>query len=283
MRRRIKDAFSVILGNALVHYQSPKHHPEAKQLFEDVLSRNDSYGSALVGLGLILEEQQDYDGALEFLEKALKNNEEDVKIRSEVAWVKVLMERYDEGLKELEGCLELVTGKDAASRDLRAQIFWRIGQGLWNSDVEGRADPEKARAFFVKAIQQNQNFAPAYTSLGIFFADVSEDIDRANKCFQRAFELSAGEVEAAERLARNFAESREWELVEIVARRVAQAEKKRSVPGKGVSWPQAAIGVVELVSIKVSTIWLITNANVECPQSSASHPSVPSSLESLTR
>ncbi|RPA79124.1 hypothetical protein BJ508DRAFT_143997 [Ascobolus immersus RN42] len=244
--QKIKDAFSVVLGNALVHYQSPKHHPEAKKLFEDVLTRNDSYGSALVGLGLILEEQQDYDGALEFLEKALENNGDDVKIRSEVAWVKVLMERFEEGLEELESCLELVTGKDAASRDLRAQILWRIGQGLWNSDVEGRGDPDGARAFFVKAIQQNQNYAPAYTSLGIFFADVNGDIDRANKCFQKAFELSAGEVEAAERLARNFAESREWELVEIVARRVAQAEKKRSIPGKGVSWPQAAIGVVEL-------------------------------------
>jgi superkiller protein 3 len=74
------------------------------------------------------------------------------------------------------------------------------------------------------------------------------DKPRANKCFQRAFEISAGEVEAAERLARSFAESREWELVEIVARRVAEADKKRSVPGKGLSWPQSAIGVVELVS-----------------------------------
>jgi superkiller protein 3 len=70
---------------------------------------------------------------------------------------------------------------------------------------------------------------------------------RANKCFQRAFEISAGEVQAAERLARSFAESREWELVEIIARRVAEADKKRSVPGKGLSWPQSAIGVVELV------------------------------------
>ena len=97
-------------------------------------------------------------------------------------------------------------------------------------------------------MQSNQNFAPAYTSLGYFYADIMSDKPRANKCFQRAFEISAGEVEAAERLARSFAESREWELVEIVARRVAEADKKRSVPGKGLSWPQSAIGVVELVS-----------------------------------
>jgi superkiller protein 3 len=96
-------------------------------------------------------------------------------------------------------------------------------------------------------LQNNQNFAPAYTSLGFFYADIAGDTARANKCFQRAFEISAGEVQAAERLARSFAESKEWELVEIVARRVAEADKKRSVPGKGISWPQSAIGVVELV------------------------------------
>jgi superkiller protein 3 len=96
-------------------------------------------------------------------------------------------------------------------------------------------------------LQNSQNFAPAYTSLGCFYADIMNDSARAKKCFQRAFELSAGEVEAAERLARSFAETKEWELVEIVARRVAEADKKRSIPGKGISWPQSAIGVVELV------------------------------------
>lgn len=244
------DAMSVILGTALIHYQSPKHHPEAGALFEDVLTRNSTYGAALVGLGLILEEQANYDGALDLLERALERDKDNIRIQSEVAWCKILMERYDEGLSELDACLKLVTGVDALSRDLRAQILWRIGTGIWNSDPENRNDRQGAYAFFISALQQNQNFAPAYTSLGIFFADIAEDTERANKCFQKAFELSAGEVEAAERLARSFAESKEWELVEIVARRVADADKKRSVPGKGVSWPQSAIGVVELVRFK---------------------------------
>lgn len=112
---------------------------------------------------------------------------------------------------------------------------------------ESRSDRKGPHSYFISALQNNQNFAPAYTSLGIFYADIMEDTTRANKCFQKAFELSAGEVEAAERLARSFAEAREWELVEIVARRVADADKKRSVPGKSISWPQSAIGVVELV------------------------------------
>lgn len=115
-------------------------------------------------------------------------------------------------------------------------------------DVEqGRANRKGAYSYFMSALQSDQNFAPAYTSLGVFYQDIAGDSVRADRCFQKAFEISAGEVEAAERLARSFAENREWELVEIIARRVVDADGKRLIPGKRVSWPQSAIGVVELV------------------------------------
>ncbi|KAL7276275.1 Superkiller protein 3 [Rhizina undulata] len=241
-----KDALAVTLATALIHYQAPKNHPESRILFEDVLKRNKMYGSALVGLGLILEEQQDYEGAVDLLKKALEKDPNNVKIMAEAAWCNVLSGNHNEGREELEKCLEMVKGIDPKTRDLKAQILWRIGSALWNSDEEARSDRSGAYSYFIQALQNNQNFAPAYTSLGIYYADIAKDIGRANKCFQKAFEISAGEVEAAERLARSFAESREWELVEIVARRVADADKKRSVPGKGISWPHSAIGVVEL-------------------------------------
>ncbi|KAG0633574.1 hypothetical protein HOY80DRAFT_991029 [Tuber brumale] len=240
------DSMKVILARALIHYQSPKHHDEAKALFEDVLQRNSKYGSALVGLGLILEEQHNYVGAADFLGQALDLDPDDLKIMSEVAWCDVLRGNFLEGLSRLKGCLRQITGVDARSRDFKAQVLWRIGQALWSSDEQCRADRSASYHYFRSAIESNQNFAPAYTSLGIYYQDIAGNSGRADRCFQKAFEISAGELEAAERLARNFAESREWELVEIVARRAAEADKKRSVPGKGVSWPHSAIGVVEL-------------------------------------
>ncbi|KAA8909787.1 hypothetical protein FN846DRAFT_941480 [Sphaerosporella brunnea] len=241
------DALIVTLATALIQYQAPKHHNEARTFFENVLKHNPSYGSALVGLGLILEEQCDYAGAVDLLNKALAKDPGNIRILAEAAWCNVLAGNHSIGQQGLEECLEKITGVDARSRDLKAQIIWRIGTSLWNADEEGRRDRKAGPYhYFIAALQNNQNFAPAYTSLGCFYADVAADTARANKCFQRAFELSAGEVQAAERLARSFAETKEWELVEIVARRVAEVDKKRSVPGKGISWPQSAIGVVEL-------------------------------------
>lgn len=91
------------------------------------------------------------------------------------------------------------------------------------------------------------------------------DPNRASKCFQKAFELDAREAEAARRLAEGFAEEREWDLVEVVARRVIEGEGGLEGGGTGASsgaaaegaaaarylptnaWAWKAVGVVDLV------------------------------------
>ena len=113
----------------------------------------------------------------------------------------------------------------------------------------------EAYTAFVTCLKYNHNYAPAYTSLGIFYADMVNDLDRAYRCFQKAFELDAGEVEAAERLARNFADSRQWDLVEVVARRLLQASRKRVSTKRELSWPHRALGVAELVYPRQCTVF----------------------------
>ena len=103
------------------------------------------------------------------------------------------------------------------------------------------------------------SFAPAFTSLGIYYSEVASppDPSRASKCFQKAFELDPRETDAAQRLAQGFAEEREWDLVEVVARRTIDGEggleggvdavaPARYLPLN--AWAWKALGVVELVS-----------------------------------
>lgn len=87
-----------------------------------------------MGLGLILEEQRNYAGAADLLKKALELNPNNVKIKSEAAWCSVLQGHYEEGKAELESCLGLIEGIDPRSRDLKAQVLWRIGTAMWNGD-----------------------------------------------------------------------------------------------------------------------------------------------------
>ncbi|MCJ1471468.1 Superkiller protein 3 [Lambiella insularis] len=244
------DAVDVTLATALIHLQSPRNHPEARSLFESILEGKPMNTSALIGIGLILEEEEDYEQASDFLAKASERSF-DVKVKAEYAWCKAMNNDLENGFKELETCLLDLEKSDIKTKALKSQTLYRIGICLWNLDTSrpARKDRGGAYARFLASLQANLNYAPPYTSLGIYYADYAKDKKRARKCFQKAFELSSSEVEAAERLARAFADQREWDLVEVVAQRVVDSGKVRPPPGskkKALSWPFAALGVCQL-------------------------------------
>ena len=244
------DAMNIILGTSLVHYQAPRHHPEAKELFEKILSRKPTEISALLGVGMILEEQEDYADAVNFLGRALKRSTEP-RIRAEAAWCKALNGDHGTSLHELEACLPEMEGSDLRSKTLRSQTLYRIGMCIWNGDQSSAARKSRDGAYarFIASLQADMNNAPAYTSLGIYYRDYAKDRKRARKCFQKAFELSSSEIEAAHSLAKSFAKSSEWDLVEVVAQRVIESGRYKPAPGSrktAVSWPFAALGVVQL-------------------------------------
>lgn len=247
------DMFNLHLATALVFYQSPRHHEEAKALFDDVLSRDPVSTPALIGVGLIFEEEEEYSEASDFLDRALQRDPENLRVKSEAAWVKALKGDYSTSAAELEKCIPLITAKGDAAHDLLAQTLHRLGSCIWELDPAKAArkdrGPGSAYSYFLGSLKSNLNFAPAYTSLGVYYADYAKDKKRARKCFQKAVELSPSEIVSAERLARSFADEADWDRVELVAQRIVDSGKVKPPPGskrKGISWPFAALGVAEL-------------------------------------
>lgn len=250
---RIRDALSSTLATALVYYQTPRNHPEAKEIFQSILKRKPHFTSALIGIGLVLEEEQEYERAYQFLEQALKQDPSNGRIGAESAWCQALTGDYKSGLARLQEYLDYpqLDASKQRGRELRAQTLYRIGVCIWELDSSraARRDRNGAYGKLLAAIKANPNYAPAYTLLGIFYEDYNKDRKRARQCFQKAFELSPSEIIAAERLARLFANQGEWDIVEVVAQRVVDSGKARQVPGskkKGVSWPYSALGVVQM-------------------------------------
>lgn len=109
----------------------------------------------------------------------------------------------------------------------------------------------------VTSLQRLSSFAPSFTSLGVYYSHTGDAI-RASKAFQKAFELDPRETAAARSLAEGFANESEWDLVNVIARRVidgeggdidgdtSQEEMARYSSENGWAWK--AVGVVELVS-----------------------------------
>lgn len=247
------DALSLSLGTALVYFQSPRHHAEAKGLFEKVLERDSTYTAALIGVGLIFEEEEEFDQAVDFFERALKRDPANSRVKSECAWVKAQRGEWQVAHDELRECIAVLEKEKNVDKDLLADTQYRLGSCIWNLDTSKNARKQRkgdcAYSLWLAALNNNLNHASAYTSLGVFYSDYAKDKKRSRRCFQKALELSSGEVVAAERLARSFADDGDWDRVELVAHRIVDSGKVKPPPGskrKGISWPFAALGVAEL-------------------------------------
>ena len=245
------DAVNLVLGRSLVVFQSPRHHPEARAIFENILSRKPQLTDALLGIGLVYEEDEDYSEAVKFLGKAMERDPENTRIRLEYAWCKALDKDLEGGLELLQGILSHLQEEKSPDLNMRAELLYRIAYCKWylDSTPQARKDKSGAYRYLIDALKANSSYAPAYTLLGFYFQDYARNKARARVAFQKAFELSTSELSAAEQLAQAFAMEAEWDLVELVAQRVVESGKARPSPGskkKAYSWPYAALGVVQM-------------------------------------
>lgn len=254
----VRKAFHVALATALVHSYPPKHHQRARQLLDDVLKQDPDHVDALLAYGYILQSAEKWEEAEGVFSKVATRLPPDtmkcVRAREERAWCLSRI-RIAEGVKALRDVLKDLEGGEFQID--RARCLWRIGRACWDL---GGSFREEAYANFIQSLRCDPEYSPSYTSLGVYYSEfaVPPDPTRASKCFQKAFELNPAEVEAARRLADGFANEREWDLVEVVARRTIEGEgvldlgigaeggvvAGRYLPAN--AWAWKALGVVEL-------------------------------------
>ncbi len=283
----VKQGLNCLMATALTHLDAPQNHARAMRYQDAVLARNKEDIEALLAKGYVRQAAGDYkqakqlysdvvriasageqsrsaDGPTLQQERALMHSKNPlIEARGEAAWCDVNAGALDEATTELKELLELIDGKDVKgiSMEQKARTWWRYGECLWRKGGTTQLEPGNAFTCYITALKRAPAFAPAFTSLGIYYSTLEPpDLDRSAKCFQKAFELDAREAEAAYRLAKGFADEREWDLVEVVARRVIQGEGgANALQGSKASarlhvsknaWAWRAIGSVELQNQK---------------------------------
>ncbi|RDB24954.1 Superkiller protein 3 [Hypsizygus marmoreus] len=252
--------FKVVIATSLVHLFPPKHHPRALRLIDDVLSQSPDNVACLMGRAYILQHGKKWKEAADLFGKVDNLLPDDLdqglRAREEKAWCLCQFEDLQMSLTGLLDIFAILEDFEERDED-KARCLWRIGKCYWMMGDDKR---EEAYGHFIAALKANPVYAPAFTSLGIYYSEFSSPLDpnRASKCFQKAFELDPREGEAARRLAEGFAEDREWDLVEVVARRTIEGEGGTDVGIMGAgsaaaarylptnAWAWKAVGVVEL-------------------------------------
>lgn len=256
--REVRKAFNVALATALVHLYPPKHHQRAIRIVDDILRQDPNNVDALVAHGYLLQHAEKWEEAEVIFSKSAglipRDTPKCVRVMEESGWCLSRI-KPESGVHVLKEVL-----KDLASEERkldRARCLWRIGKTCWDMGDPFR---EEAYAHFIQSLKCDREHAPSYTSLGIYYSTIANPPDpiRASKCFQKAFELDPREAEAARRLAEGFADERDWDLVEVVARRTIEGEgelddetqKERGVISSRYlpmnAWAWKALGVVEL-------------------------------------
>ncbi|KAJ6607768.1 superkiller protein 3 SKI3 [Mycena sp. CBHHK59/15] len=250
--------FKVVLAMSLVHLFPPKHHSRALSVIDEVLSQSPSNAACLMGRAYILQEGKRWGPAAELFDTVSNlpgNSQLGIRAKEESAWCQSQAGEVESGIEGLQDVLAILTELESSDSEC-SRCLWRIGKCYWDIGGEKR---DEAYRYFVLSLKRNPSYAPAFTSLGIYYSEFvsPRDPTRASKCFQKAFELDAREGEAARRLADGFAEEREWDLVEVVARRTIEGEGglDAGLKAKGTfvgrfrptnAWAWKAVGVVEL-------------------------------------
>lgn len=223
------------LATAYTYHRAPRFHGQAIELFDQViLSGQDRLiRPAMIGKARVLRESKRPGEAQEVITAVLRDSPDDKNALLEQANCYEALGLPQEAVSIL---LPLSAEKEL-SREALASIYYQLGQ--CRQQIPDTKDD--IYGAFIQSLRYDPGFAPAYTALGLYYADVIHDERRAEKCFQKALELSSAELDAAERLATIFADDGDWDLVEIITQRVLQGNERLEVP-----WPYRAIGFVHL-------------------------------------
>lgn len=254
------------LGTVYTHLHAPTHHADADAHLARVAAHDDIYDTeALLARGHLDAARGRWDAALACFDSAAPRATRGDGVRdvsalelvrdvpqlaaSERAWCRLHLGDVPAAKAAFSELLARDTDDNPLGLVFRAQLWYRLGMCMWASGGAEHSAPEHAYRCLITAVQRSAQFAPAFTALGRYYTQVSSPPDtvRATKCFQKAFELDAGEHYAAEQLVRGYAAQREWGLVEVIARHVIESEGGSAVALRTSSsaWAHKAIGIVE--------------------------------------
>jgi superkiller protein 3 len=80
---------------------------------------------------------------------------------------------------------------------------YRLGR-IYFSQSDGRKDRSLAYNSFLKSVQLNTQFAPGFEYLGKYYLEVDLDLNRAIKCFEKAFSLDKKLFESIESMTEAY-------------------------------------------------------------------------------
>ncbi|KAG7663597.1 SKI3 [[Candida] subhashii] len=241
-----KDDFFCSLAIVYTYYEAPKNFNRALHLYDKILETNKSNIKAKVGKGLIFVERGELNQAKSILEEVVQEAPENRHAELEYYWCLVKLGEFEKGKLGLEKFITKITGGDLHSGEIRAVAHYRLSKGYLMEDDTNQENIKQCYSHLIQSLKDYEFYAPSYTLLGILFQDYYGDIDRAQKCFYKAFDLDINEIISARYLVEQATAKNEWEVAQVLSKRVVSEEGPRRLLLRATqedrAWPYRVLG-----------------------------------------
>lgn len=246
-----KEDLLCTLAIVYTYHEAPKNYPRALQLYDKLIATNPANLKALVGKGIILLEKNALLEARSVLLEANQIDPDNIEANIELCWCKVKLGEYTEGREGLLQAIKKLSSMDIRSRRMRSNIHYRVAESFLMLSNLSQDEVSEAFDHLIKSLKDYASNSNSYSSLGIIYKKYFNDKSRAEKCFYKAFELDVGEITAARFLVEDFAAENEWDVAEIICKRIVQSDRARRVllhsgEKEDNSWPYRVLGSAAL-------------------------------------
>jgi len=163
-------------------YQSNCKLQEAEEICQSILQKHPHNTGALYNLGKIAQQQQKYNTAISYLEKAIDTNPSDPELLNTFGDVYQLMEQYETAKGYYQKAITLSPDFFQAHNNL-GNVFQDLGQF------------DNAVVCHKQAIHLNPKYAKAHNNLGNAYLETGETIE-ARKCYEQAIDIKPDYPEA---------------------------------------------------------------------------------------
>jgi len=171
-------------------YQRNCKFQEAEKICLSILQKHPQNTDVLINLGKIAQQQQKYNSAISFLEKAIDTAPSNPELLNAFGDVYQLMEQYETAKGYYQDAITLSPDFFEAHNNL-GNVFQDLGQ-LDNAIVCHK-----------QAITLNPEYAKAHNNLGNAYLETGETID-ASRCYEQAIDIKPDYPEAYNNLGLTF-------------------------------------------------------------------------------
>nr|XP_006811551.1 PREDICTED: tetratricopeptide repeat protein 37-like [Saccoglossus kowalevskii] len=142
----------------------------------------------LLGLCKSCIANNELDKAKEYIDKAMETHSTQCSVLAMYGWIQFLHGNLSEALKRLTDVIEM-SGDSGLYYYWLARINWEIGK-------EERMDRNKCFNNFLKAAKLDPYHSDTFLYLGYYYENVTGDIKKAKRCYQKSFDLDRRNDEA---------------------------------------------------------------------------------------